>query len=95
MTQRFTSPRVTLIEGRHPLLAMASVIVGEALMVTQIRIVEGRSGIFVSMPQRKAADGSYADVVWAVNKETREEMSAVLIREYERLAIGEPMRVSR
>ena len=81
---KFSSARITII-NRDALKALASVLVGDCFYVTSIRIVEGKNGLFVSMPQRKSADGSYQDIAFPANKEIREELHAYLLQEYEKV----------
>lgn len=83
MKSVFSSPRIHLLNGSDKIKAVASVLVGESIMVTGIRIVEGIHGLFISMPQRKNSNiGEYTDVVFPISKEMREELSALLLAEF-------------
>jgi stage V sporulation protein G len=83
----FSSIRVHLLSGTDKAKAMASCLVSNAIMITGIRIVEGKNGLFVSMPQKKnSKTGDYSDVAFPVSKEMREELSRSILEEFERTA---------
>ena len=82
----FTSIRISLLSGADHAKAMASCVVSNAIMITGIRIVEGSKGIFVSMPQRKNAQGEYNDVAFPISKEMRLELTSMLLDEFQRVA---------
>ena len=83
----FSSIRVTLFDGAEKAKAVASCLVGNAIMITGIRLVEGKFGLFISMPQRKNnKTGEYVDVAFPISKEMREELQRLVIDEFERVA---------
>ena len=53
------------------------------MKITGIRIVEGKLGLFVSMPQSKDNDGEYHDVAFPITKEAREEIQDAVLDAYE------------
>lgn len=65
------------------LKAFASVTIDDAVCITGIRIVEGKMGLFVSMPQSKDNEGEYHDVAFPITKEAREEMQDAVLDAYE------------
>lgn len=81
----FTSVRIHLLNKEdHKAVAMASILVANAMLVTGIRILEGRNGLFVSMPQKKnAKTGDYADIAFPISKEMREALSKTILDAYE------------
>jgi stage V sporulation protein G len=81
----YSSIRINLV-NRESLRAMASCLVGGAIYVTGIRVVEGKNGVFVAMPQRKASDGSYQDVAYPCSKEKREELQRAILDAFEKAA---------
>jgi stage V sporulation protein G len=83
----FSSIRVHLLNGSDKAKAMASCLVSNAVMITGIRVVEGRNGLFISMPQKKnARTGDYSDIAFPISKEMREELSRSVLDEFERAA---------
>ncbi len=51
-------------------------------VVRDIKIIDGPSGLFVSMPSKKRKDGTYKDVAHPINKETRVMMEERILEEY-------------
>ena len=82
----FSSVRIHLLKGEDKVKALASCLVGNAIMVTGIKVVDGKYGLFISMPQRKNATGDYTDVAFPNSKEMREELQRLIVDEFERLA---------
>lgn len=65
------------------LKAFASITIDDAICITGIRIVEGKNGVFMSMPQSKDNDGEYHDIVFPITKEAREELEAAVLDAYD------------
>ena len=68
------------------LKAFASITIEDAVCITGIRIVEGKLGLFVSMPQSKDNEGEYHDVAFPITKEAREAIQDAVLDEYEAAA---------
>jgi len=56
------------------------------LAIHGLRIIEGEHGLFVSMPARKQQDGTFADVVHPINRQTREMIERSVLAEYHRVS---------
>jgi len=64
--------------------AFASVVFDDCFIVNDLRVIEGREGQkFVTMPARKTRNGQMRDVAHPLNSETREEIEARVLKEYE------------
>jgi stage V sporulation protein G len=59
-----------------------------------VRIIEGDSGYFVSMPTRRREDGKFMDLVHPINAQTRKMIDDSVLTEYQRL-IGKSNRPVR
>ncbi len=66
------------------LKAFASFTIDSAFVVHDIKIIEGSNGNFIAMPSRQTPDGEYKDIVHPLNTETREQISSVILAEYEK-----------
>jgi stage V sporulation protein G len=80
---QITDIRVHLRQGER-LKAVASVTLDEAFAVRDLRVVEGSRGLFVSMPARKLADGTYQDLAHPVTREMRDTLQARVLDAYRR-----------
>ena len=63
-------------------LANASVVLGGCFAVTGIKIVEGKDGPFVAMPQRMGRDKKYRDVCFPTTAAMREAINTVVMDAY-------------
>lgn len=79
----------TLNDSNSKTVAIANVTISGCLVLTGLRIVKGKKGMFVSMPQRKLSkpdkDGNeYADIFFPITKDFREELNNAILDEYNR-----------
>jgi stage V sporulation protein G len=64
--------------------AFASVVFDDCFIVNDLRVIEGREGqVFVTMPARKTRNGQMRDIAHPLNSETREQIEACVLSEYE------------
>ena len=48
-----------------------------------VKIIEGKSGLFIAMPSRKTSAGDYKDVAHPISPEFRTELQDKILAEYE------------
>jgi stage V sporulation protein G len=70
------------------LKAFVSIVFDQCFMVNDIKIIQGRDGLFISMPSRKKKNGEFKDVAHPLNNETRRMIEDKVLGEYERV-LGE------
>ncbi len=70
-------------EDRSPLLASAAVIFDDSFIVKNLRVIEGRNGVFVAMPDFKGKNGQYIDTCFPLNNETRGEIQRLVLEAYD------------
>jgi stage V sporulation protein G len=70
------------------LKAFVSIVFDQCFMVNDIKIIQGRDGLFISMPSRKKKNGEFKDVAHPLNNETRRMIETKVLGEYERV-LGE------
>ena len=63
-------------------LALASVDLGGCFAVTGIKIVEGKDGPFVAMPQRMGRDKKFRDICFPTTAAMREAINTVVMDAY-------------
>jgi len=80
-----TDVRINKIEGDEKLRAFASIILDGCFLVGDLRVVEGEDGYFVSMPSKRKRDGTFKDIAFPMDNETREQISAKVLLAYEAL----------
>jgi stage V sporulation protein G len=77
-----TEIRVTL-RDEEKLRGFANVTFDNAFVVRGMKIIQGSSGYFVSMPSRKRPDGTHQDIAHPVNKDMRAEIERRVLEAYE------------
>lgn len=84
-----TDIRVYPFEGnkKSNLVAMVSVTFGGVFVVTGFKIMDGKKGLFVSMPSVKTSKGEYKDSAFPINKIFRNVLSNSILNAFE--ALGE------
>ena len=73
------------------LRAFVSVIFDSCFLVSDIKIIDGAKGLFLSMPSKKRRDGTFKDVAHPLNVDTRKMMEdAIFAKFHEEAAKGRP-----
>lgn len=62
---------------------IASIVLDDSFAVHDIRIIEGDTGLFIAMPSRKTATGSYRDIAHPINPDVRQILQDAILNEYE------------
>ena len=75
--------RLHKFDGDSALKAFADVIVAEQVLVKGVRVVEGKDGLFVSMPQNQGKDGKWYETVSLVDEELKQEFQEVVLEAYQ------------
>ena len=63
--------------SEEKLKAFVSVVFDHCFMVNDIKIIQGRDGLFISMPSRKKKNGEFKDVAHPINAEFRAYLSGL------------------
>lgn len=77
-----TEVRIKKVDSGNNLRAIAAITIDGVFVVHEIRVIEGRDGLFIAMPSRKTPNGEHKDVAHPINTETREMIEKVVIEEY-------------
>ena len=75
--------RLHRLSGESSLKAFADVSFAGVFIVKGIKVVEGKKGLFVSMPSEKGKDGKWYDTAHPLTKEFRESLNEVVLEAYE------------
>uniref|UniRef100_A0A7C3YQM3 Septation protein spoVG n=1 Tax=Geoglobus ahangari TaxID=113653 RepID=A0A7C3YQM3_9EURY len=79
-----TEVRIYKSKGNGAVKAYASVSLDGEFVVKGIKILESEKGLWVSMPSRKAKDGSYQDIFHPTTREAREKIVNAILKEYKK-----------
>ena len=78
-----TELRIRKVTAEGKLKAYVTVTFDNCFVVHNVKIIEGKSGLFIAMPSRKTANGEYKDVAHPISPEFRTELQNKIIAEYE------------
>jgi len=74
--------RLYRLDGESKVKAFADVSIGD-FIVKGLKIIEGKNGLFLSMPQEKAKDGKWYNTFSAATKDAQENLSEVVLAAYQ------------
>jgi stage V sporulation protein G len=67
------------------LRAYVTITLDHCFVITDLKIITGSNGYFLSMPSKKRKDGTYKDIAHPINSETRKMLEDKVILEYEKM----------
>lgn len=79
---KVTEVRIRKLSLDGKLRAYATITFDDCFVVHNIKIIEGKTGLFIAMPSRKTAEGSYMDVAHPISPEFRNYLQETIISEY-------------
>ncbi len=83
-TMELSVKRLVKFDGEGSLKAYVDLGIGDLFLIKGLRVVEGKNGLFVSMPRQQGKDSRWYDSVVALTKETRAEIGRVVLEAYQR-----------
>ncbi len=78
-----TDVRVRKIAGKGKMRAVASVTFDDAFVVHDVKVIDGDNGLFIAMPSKKTAEGTFSDIAHPINAQTRALIQDEVLRAYE------------
>lgn len=68
--------------NEEKLKAFVSVIFDDCFVVSDIKIINGNNGLFISMPSKKRKNGTFRDIAHPLNSETRRMLEEKILARY-------------
>ena len=82
-----TDIRVRKVAGEGKLKAYVTITFDNCFVVHNVKIIEGKTGVFIAMPSRKTRAGEYKDVVHPITPEFRADMQQKILDKYDSGAV--------
>ena len=76
--------------NEEKLKAYVSIVFDACFLVSDLKIIQGPNGLFISMPSKRKKNGEFKDVAHPLNRETREMLEKHILAEYERVKAAAP-----
>lgn len=77
-----TDIRVKKVQGEGKLKAYVSVTFDECFVVHNMKVIDGKNGIFVAMPSRKTNKGEFKDVAHPIMIDFRANLQSRILEAY-------------
>ena len=63
-------------------LARVDIVINNFIVITNIRIIQGKNNLFISMPQEKALTGTYYNIVYFLDKKIKNKIDDIILDKY-------------
>ncbi|MBO8449826.1 MAG: septation regulator SpoVG [Spirochaetes bacterium] len=78
-----TDIRIRKVAAEGKLKAYVTITFDDCFVVHNVKIIEGKSGLFIAMPSRKIGNGEFKDVAHPIRLDFRTKMQDKILAEYE------------
>lgn len=76
---------------QEKLKAYVSIVLDECFLISDLKVIQGPGGLFISMPSKRRKTGEFKDIAHPLNRETRERMEKRILAEYEKARAAMPV----
>jgi stage V sporulation protein G len=76
--------------AEEKLKAYVSIVLDDCFLVSDLKVIQGPNGLFISMPSKRKKNGEFKDIAHPLNRETRERMEKRILEEYEKVKAAAP-----
>ena len=74
--------RIHKLDGTGATKAFADITIEDSINILGLRVVEGKDGLFVTMPMEEGKDGKWYNVVIPLKREIKDEIERVVLEAY-------------
>ncbi len=78
---KITEVKVTPVRQQQ-LKAYVTIVFDHCFIVRDIKVISGRKGLFVAMPNKQRKNGMFRDVAHPVNRDMRQRIEQSVLRAY-------------
>ncbi|HIW36486.1 MAG TPA: septation regulator SpoVG [Candidatus Treponema faecavium] len=79
---QITEIRIRAVEADSKLKAYVTVTFDNCFVVHNVKIIDGKTGLFIAMPSRRTSTGEYKDVAHPISPEFRTALQEAILAEY-------------
>lgn len=79
---QITDIRIRKVNSEGKLKAYVTVTFDNCFVVHNVKVIEGKTGVFIAMPSRKTKTGDYKDVAHPINSDFRNELQKRILDAY-------------
>ena len=85
-----TDVRIRKIDDEGKMKAVASVTFDGEFVVHDIKVIDGRNGLFIAMPSKKTPNGEYRDIAHPINGEMRAMLQDAILEQFQQALLELP-----
>ena len=74
--------RIHKLDGTGSIKAFVDIAIEDAFVVKGLRVIEGKEGLFVSMPREEVKDGKWYNTVIPLTREVKDEVERLVLEAY-------------
>jgi len=78
-----TDIRIRRVTGEGKLKAYVTVTFDECFVIHNVKVIEGKTGLFIAMPSRKTKAGEYKDIAHPICPEFRSRLQDAILAAFE------------
>ena len=79
-----TDIRIRRVTSEGKLKAYVTVTFDNCFVIHNVKIIEGKTGVFIAMPSRKTQTGEYKDNAHPISPEFRAKLQDAIVAAYDR-----------
>lgn len=79
---QITDIRIRNVAAEGKLRAYVTVTFDDCFVVHNVKVIEGKTGIFIAMPSRKTKAGEYKDVAHPIHSDFRNDLQQQILEAY-------------
>lgn len=83
-----TDVRIRKVNKEGKMKAIVSVTFDNEIVVHDIKVIKGDSGLFIAMPSRRTIDGKFKDIAHPINSMTRKKIQEAVLEKYDTALIN-------
>lgn len=81
---RITDVRVRKVLDEGKMKGVVSITFDDAFVIHDIKIIEGKDGLFIAMPSKKISDEEFKDIAHPINAQARKEVQDAILEAFEK-----------
>lgn len=91
---QITDIRIRKINLESKMKAVVSVTFDNALVIHDIKVIEGVDKLFIAMPSRKTPEGEFKDIAHPINMDMRDALEKSILEKYQSALISESVELN-
>jgi len=80
---QITDIRIRKVNAEGKLKAYVTVTFDDCFVIHNVKVIEGKTGVFIAMPSRKTKTGEYKDVAHPINSDFRNELQNRILEAFQ------------